>query len=146
MIIPLYLLATGLQMWPRTCFPFIVARAHCFFTVSLLLVKTPGPFPQKMEGSLWQTQCKVYHLINTGIQCWCQWPHAKYIMWTLTMKSLIKGSLQYINIRQKEELFDGKAKTSSIKEGRFWTMNTNTIQSLHVSIFFLLKTGVLYKK
>jgi len=54
-ITSLDLLATGLQMWPKTCFIFIVARAHCSLMFNLLPVQASSPFLLKMEenGQIW---------------------------------------------------------------------------------------------
>lgn len=119
-ITSLDLLATGLQMWPKTCFIFTVARAHCSLMFNLLPAQASSPFLLKMEeiGQIWANSVQ-----DTPFDpSWCHSVGTSDLMLpqyitlgTLTLKSFIQKSPHYTNFKQEDRCC-GKANLSGIKQ------------------------------
>lgn len=118
MITSLDLLATGLQMRPRTWIAFIAARAHDSSCSACCLPRPHVLFCRKRKDLYGQIQYKSYHLINTG-------GHSVGVndpvlpksitSRTLKVKCLMWVLLHYINYKLKDSC-GGKAKPSNIKQ------------------------------
>lgn len=107
-------------MWPKTCFIFTVARAHCSLMFSLLPVQASSPFLQKIEtnGQIWTNSVQDIpfdsHCCHSTGTSDLMLP--QYItLGTLTLEFLMQRILHCTNFKQEDQ-YDGKNNLSGIKQ------------------------------